>query len=378
MRKFFRQLHKWLSIPAGLIIFVVSFTGTILVFQDEIQEMAHPQRYFNNTKGQQPLALDILIPKVNEQLKNQTVKDVRIYSDTQRNYAMSLNGGDRQTAYVNPYTAEITEIFSTNSSPFYIIMSIHRWLLDGTRTWGKYAVGIATLMFIFILLTGFFVWMPKKWKKNRFVIETQKGKKRLFYDLHSVLGVYAFLILLVCAATGPMWSFQWYRNGVYRILGAETPMAGSHEKNKPEPKGAKGGNTNGKKAMNEHENKKPDFSKWQIVASELQKQNPANDYIVIQTGSASVHQKNAATSRALDKYQFDATSGAITQTQLYADQSYTSKIPGWYRDLHVGAYWGIWSKILTFLAGLIGSSLPITGYYLWLSKKKKKRKAATA
>lgn len=373
MRKFFRQLHKWLSIPAGLIIFIVCFTGTILVFQDEIQELTYPQRYFNKTQGQQALTLDVLIPKINEQLKSQNIKEVRIFSDPQRNYAMALEGKNRQTAYVNPYTAEITDIYTVSKSPFFYIMSLHRWLLDDTRTWGKYAVGIATLMFIVILLTGLFIWMPKKWKKNRFVIETQKGKKRLFYDLHSVLGVYAFLILLVCAATGPIWSFQWYRNGVYKILGAEVQTGEPTEKRKPqgESHGENQGGNNSKTAL-------PDFSKWQLLATELQKQNPNYDYIVIQTGSASVHQKNAATSRALDKYQFDATSGAITQTQLYADQSYTSKIPGWYRDLHVGAYWGIWSKILTFLAGLIGSSLPITGYYLWLSKKKKKRKAATA
>ena len=41
------------------------------------------------------------------------------------------------------------------------------------------------------------------------------------FDLHSVLGLYAALILLVCALTGLMWSFQWYRDIVSFIFDAE-------------------------------------------------------------------------------------------------------------------------------------------------------------
>lgn len=354
MRKFFRTLHTWLSIPAGILIFIVCFTGTLLVFQDEIQQISNKERYFNSEKGKSLIPLNQLAQKVNEKLKDNSVKDVRIYSNHQRNYAFGLTDGFRKVAYVNPYTAEITDIYSPKDSIFFWIMSLHRWLLDDTRTWGKYAVGISTLFFIVILISGFFIWLPKKWKRSRFTIETQKGKKRLFYDLHSVLGLYACLILLISAITGPMWSFEWYRNSVYTILGAETskPEAGNKEKDK--------------------KNNKVNFEVWPRVADTLQTLNPDNEYITIQNGSAMVHQKNAATSRASDKYQYEPKTGSITSFKPYKQQPYSSKIPGWYYDLHVGAYWGIWSKILTFIAGLIGTSLPITGYYLWWKKRRKK------
>ena len=110
---------------------------------------------------------------------------------------------------------------SIRESPLMIVMKLHRWLMDDTRTTGKMIVGISTLFFIFILISGLTVYWPRKWKKSRLIIEHQKGRRRLMFDLHSVLGLYAALILLVCALTGLMWSFQWYRDIVSFIFDAE-------------------------------------------------------------------------------------------------------------------------------------------------------------
>lgn len=359
MRKFFLAFHKWLSIPVGFILMITCLSGSILVFQDELQEWAHPERYFVEPTTEQPIPLEQLIPMVNSQLTDNHVKDVRINSDAGRTYAMGLAEGFRVTAYVNQYTGEVTDIFSYRESPFFVVMSLHRWLLDDTRTWGKYSVGISTLVFVFILITGVIIWFPKKLKKRSFTIQGKKGFRRLMYDLHSVLGAYAFLILFVGAVTGLMWSFEWYRNGVFRLFGAEVPQEKARE----------GGGRGEKK-----EPQKVNIEIWQSVADELKQQNPNFKYVRIQDGSAVVHQKNAPTSRATDKYDFDKQTGTITNITLYKDQDKVSKIWGWTYSLHVGNFWGIWSKILTFISGLIGASLPITGYYLWLRKKRKKKK----
>lgn len=355
MRKFFIFLHKWLSLPVGLIIIIVCLSGSILVFQDEIQMWAHPERYFVKSSSQQPIPLEKLIPTVNRQLNGNSVKDVRIEADPRRTYSMGLANGFRVTAYVDQYTGKVQEVFSYRDSPFFTVMSLHRWLLDDTRTWGKYSVGISTLLFAIILLTGLIIWFPKKLKKRSFVIERKKGFRRLMYDLHNVLGAYAFLILFVGALTGLMWSFDWYRNGVFRLFGAEIPV---------EKEGKKEGK------------KEPDaihINFWQSVADRLKSENPDYEYLRIQNGEAVVHQQYAPTSRATDKYKFDKQTGEIMNVTLYKDQDKASKIWGWTYSLHVGNFWGIWSKILTFICGLVGASLPVTGYYLWWKKLKAKR-----
>lgn len=360
MKRFFKKLHKWLSIPVGVFVSLICLSGAILVFQEEILETYYPERYFVSEVKNEAIPLDKLVPMVNTQLKDNTVSAVKIPSDPKRSYTMTLAEGFRVSAFVNQYTGEITGYHKTRESAFFTVMSFHRWFLDSTRTVGKYAVGISTLIMTFILISGFILWFPREFKKSRFKIQTKKGRLRAMFDLHNVLGAYACLILLICSLSGLMWSFEWYRNGVFSLLGAETEQSsGDH--------GKRGGN---------REKEKPaiNTATWQTVASTLIHKNPDNEYIRVEDGRANVRQKRMANSRATDEYEFDKQSGEINKTVLYESQAKQSKVWGWAYSLHVGNYWGVWSKIFTFLAALIGASLPITGYYLTLKKRKNRKK----
>lgn len=361
MRKLFRKIHKWLSLPVGIIISITCLSGAILVFQDEIQKLAHPERYYVKEIKEKVIPIEELVPMINRQLKDNSVASVRIESDPKSTYTMGLKDGFRISAYADPYTGELTGIYEFRESPFFTVMSIHRWLLDGSRTWGKYTVGIATILFAFILISGFIIWLPREFKKSRFKIQWRKGRKRLFFDLHNVLGAYACLVLLICALTGLMWSFEWYRNGVFKIFGAEVPQEQGHG-------GQRGGSRDKKEA------KELNVSQWQDIFHTLETQNPNYEYIRIEESSAAVHHKSAPTSRATDQYKFDNEKGDIKEIKLYADQEKISKIWGWAYALHVGNYWGIWSKIFTFIFALVGASLPITGYYIFFIKRRKKPK----
>lgn len=356
MRKFLKQLHKWLSIPAGILITIICLTGAILVFQDEILELANPSHYFVEEINKTPIPLDELIPLVNSQLDSNTVAGVQVSHDPGRTYKMTLSEGFRISAFVNQYTGKVTGIYEFRESPFFTIMSLHRWLLDGSRTWGKYTVGISTLLFTVILISGFIVWMPRRMKRSRFKIQFRKGTKRLLHDLHNVLGAYACLVLLICSLTGMVWSFEWYRNAVFKIFGAEIKQEQGHR-----------GGGKGKDKKREL-----DATAWQHVVNTLKASNPDYEYISLQDGSASVHLKSSVTSRATDKYEFDKANGEITKITLFKDQEGTTKVWAWVYSLHVGNYWGIWSKIFTCLFALVGASLPLTGYYMYFAKRAEK------
>lgn len=88
---------------------------------------------------------------------------------------------------------------------------------------GKLVVGISTLIFVFILISGIVIWWPRTRKAlvNSLKISTGKGLKRFWYDLHVAGGMYILLFLLVMALTGLTWSFSWYRTGFYRLFGVE-------------------------------------------------------------------------------------------------------------------------------------------------------------
>lgn len=363
MRKLFREVHKWLSIPVGLIITVICLTGAILVYEKEILELYYPERYFVEDAGRDPISLDKLIPIINQQLDTNSVASVRVSSDPKETYRVSLEKGFRVTAFVDQYTGKVTGVNQFRESFFFKIMSLHRWLMDGTRTWGKYTTGITTILFVFILISGIVIWAPKTWNrwKGKFTVKTSNGRKRLFYDLHTVLGIYACLFLLVCSLTGLMWSFEWYRNGVYRILGAEvrTEAGGHHHGG-----GRRGG---GEKKEKPEQN----ILHWQEALDSFNK-----DYVYanVGDGTITVLSKSAVHQRAMDEYAFDAKTGAIRKADLYADRKLSAKIMGWAYVIHVGAYCGQFFRFLTFLACIIGASLPLTGYYIYFVKLNKKSK----
>ncbi len=370
MRKFLRKTHKFLAIPAGLIIVITCLTGAILVFQDELLQLAYPSRYFINDEqaNSQRLSIQDIADKANTQLEDNTVSSVTIYADDSRTYRLGLANGFRVSAFADPHVGEVTGIHKTQESFFFKVMTLHRWLMDGSRTWGKYTIGISTLLFTIILISGFFIWMPRQWGKSRFKIQYNKGKKRLMKDLHDVLGMYACLVLLICALTGMMWSFEWYRNGVFSLFGAEVAntSGGGHGA----ARGGGGGRGQGKSS----EPKTINMSAWQGVYETVKQENPDFEYIQIGKGTATVHSKKAFLSRNSDSYAFDNETGEITKRMLFQDQEKTARVWAWVYSLHVGDYWGIWSKIFTCLFALVGASLPITGYYLYFQKSKARRK----
>lgn len=369
-RKFFKKLHLWLSLPVGLIITMICITGAILSFETEILESYYPDRYFVKEIKETRIPLDQLIPIVNAQLKDNSVSGIKVSSDPRRTYTATLAEGFRISAFVNPYTGEIKGTYSFRDSFFFTIMSLHRWLMDGSRTWGKYTVGITTLLFVFILISGLVWWFPtdKKKLKSRFTIKTKSGLKRFLHDLHVSLGIYACIFLLMSALTGLMWSFEWYRDGVCKLFGVEVPTE-------------KEGHGGGKGSKEVKKNKEINYKSWQAALDNLTKQVPNNAYITISDGSATVLDKSAPHLRATDKYSLDNASGEIMKASLFAEQKSVSKIMSWAYALHVGAFGGILVRILTCIACIIGGTLPLTGYYIFyrksLKKKSRKKKPAT-
>ena len=72
---------------------------------------------------------------------------------------------------------------------------------DGGIFWGKMIVCTATLMFVFVLISGIVICWPrtKKALKNSLKIVSGKGWRRFCYDLHVAGGMYTLVLLLVMA-----------------------------------------------------------------------------------------------------------------------------------------------------------------------------------
>ncbi|MBQ6938562.1 MAG: PepSY domain-containing protein, partial [Muribaculaceae bacterium] len=237
MKKLFRQLHLWLSIPLGLVITVICFSGAMLVFEKEITECVQHDIYFVEEVKNSPLPIDSLISNVAPTLnEGVSITGITVSSDPERCYKVNLSKPRRAAIYVDQYTGEVKG--SSSRLPFFNTMfRLHRFLLDkrdanGGVFWGKQIVGISTLLFVVILITGIILWWPKSKKawKNLVTIRLRSGWKRFLYDLHVVGGMYAIVFLLAMALTGLTWSYPWYRNAFYSLFGVEQSVQKNNTK----------------------------------------------------------------------------------------------------------------------------------------------------
>ena len=381
MRKIFRNIHLWLSIPFGILITLICFSGAALVFEKEVMELCHRELYFVKKVEAAPLPMEQLMTKVAATLPDSvSVTGVNISSDPERAYQVTLSKPRRASMYVDQYTGEITGKYER--APFFNFMfRMHRWLLDSMKQdggifWGKMIVGTSTLMFVFVLISGVVVWWPRTRKalKNSLKIVANKGWRRFWYDLHVAGGMYALVFLLAMALTGLTWSFQWYRTGFYKTFGVEVQPSMGHG-NAAANATAKGGKRDGKPEGREGRgaHRYSPYTNWQQVYEQLAEANPDYKQISVSDGSASVAVPRFGNQRGTDRYKFNPRNGEITETTLYKDLDNSGKIRGWIYSVHVGSWGGMLTRILTFVAALIGASLPLTGYYLWIRKKIKRR-----
>lgn len=372
MKKVFKQLHIWLSIPLGLVISITCFSGAALIFEKEITESVQSHYYFVDRVGDKPLDIEEIIGRVEPTLDaGVKVTGITISQDPERSYKVNLSKPRHAAIYVDQYSGEI------KGQPerlgfFRTMFSLHRWLMDskpddGGIFWGKLIVGISTLLMVIIILTGVVIWWPKTRQalKHRTSIKIRKGWHRFWHDLHVAGGIYATLLILIMALTGLTWSFEWYRNGFYKLFGVEMQQGANNSKQADKGK---------PKKQDDGEKEASPYMHWQDVYEQVTATNPEAPQITLTEGSASVSLDGWGNQRASDKYKFDNATGKITSVERYTDADGSSKIRGWIYSLHVGSWGGIITRILWLLAALLGATLPLTGYYLWIRRMLRKRK----
>ena len=402
MKKIFRKIHLWLSVPFGLIITLVCFSGAMLVFENEVNEWFRRDLYYVETVKESPLSMDKLLEKVATTLPDSvSVTGVSISSDPGRAYQVSLSKPRRASLYVDQYTGEVKGK-SERSGFFMFMFRMHRWLLDSMNPgnegifWGKMIVGVSTLLLVFVLISGIVIWWPRTRKalKNSLKITATKGWRRFWYDLHVAGGMYALIFLLAMALTELTWSFPWYRTAFYKVFGVEvqqraaqgheqksdaqkrdTKLAAHREKKREGNEVRKGERS--RRPENNHSDMysvTSPFVYWQEIYDKLRRQNPEYKQISISSGTASVSFNRFGNQRASDRYSFNTDNGEFTETSLYQHQDKSGKIRGWIYSVHVGNWGGMFTRILTFIAALLGAALPLTGYYLWIKRLIKVRK----
>lgn len=383
IKKWSAKLHLWFGLSIGLIVFIVSLSGTMYVFKDEIQNILRKDVVYveAETISPKPLPIEVLKEKITLELNEKfPVTSVEIPLDKNKSYEFLYYEKDKKAwnyfdevkinklVYVNPYNGEILGVYNEKYDIFPILKSIH-WSLLLKTDWGKYVVGIPVVLFIIMLITGIILWWPKNKKARQgrlsFDWKNVKTWKRKNYDLHNILGFYVSFIALILSLTGIYFSYPWVKNAFNLALSGASELPKEKEIKSPDSLLVKNPAVFDLAAL-EVRKKYPAYSSFRIPLNGKNKKGKELKNIPVTVygeegrfaiRSQLVFDKNSG------KLLLNKSHDQLNNAEQYAHANY---------DIHTGSYFGVFGKIIWFIAGLICTSLPITGFLIWLGKKKKK------
>jgi uncharacterized iron-regulated membrane protein len=356
-------IHRWLGFISGLVVFIVSITGCIFCFQDEIQDAIHNYR---KVEVQQKAYLGPSVLKATALKKYPGAKADYIYyygKDRPAAVLADMGEGGFNYIYLDPYKGNILHTENPQTNFFTVVEYIHLYLLLPPKIGGM-IVGVSVIIFLVLMITGIILWWPKRKsdRKRSFNIKWNGRWRRVNYDLHNVLGFYATSIAVILAITGLSIAFEWVNNGIYSAanLGKKYPS----EKIIPKSDTVSIVKTVPGLAIDK-------------AFQQAQKQSPNAEMFLIYDSAAKAEPIGVtAYAQSLhyyksDSYYFDKYSGKQLGFLPQSKKSAGLKMNEMNYDIHVGQILGLTGKIIAFLVSLICASLPVTGFIVWLGKRKK-------
>lgn len=372
LKKIAAFLHLWLGLISGVIVFVISLTGCLYVFEAELRSwVEHPFTHFEATPSEPRLpvsalhavGLRALRKATGQPLDSVQYASVSLYSAADRTalfYAYDEAQQLYHHVYIHPHTGEVLRIKNRNRDFFTLVIDLHTRLLL-PRAIGHHVVGASVFVFVVMLTTGIILWWPrnKAALKQRFAIKWNARWRRVNYDLHNVNGFYFFPLALIIAVTGLVWSYEWVGQSIYWMANGGTPVTAYTE-----PQSVAHG-------------RRQNTLLADSLADALRQQFPEAAYYSIDfpsharaTLNVGVYPDESVYYNS-SYYSFDQYTGQLVKAEVFDQMNAGEKLRAMNYDIHIGKILGLPGQILAFAASLVASLLPITGLLIWRGRRNK-------
>lgn len=374
--KTFRKIIFWMhlvsALCAGIVIFIMSVTGALLAFERQVIEFSERNvRYVPAPAGAQKLPPQQIVDGLKIARPDAKPSSMAITDDPSAAWTIGL--GRDGFVFVDPYTGSITgEGNKTVRSAMSELRNWHRYVaLSGDqRSIGKALTGTANLVFLFLAVSGLYIWLPRMltWKLVRPVIWFRgglHGKARNF-NWHNTIGFWSSLFLIIFTLTATVISFQWASNLLYILTGDEVP-----------PAQAQGG---GQAPQPDQPYVYPTNldTLWPVAESRTPGPKSVSLRLPIERNSAvfTIDEGIYWNIFGRSTLTVDASTAAVTKWEPYGERNAAQQLRSWFRFTHTGEIGGIVGQIIGFFACVGGAFLVWTGFSLafrrfgkWMQKR---------
>jgi uncharacterized iron-regulated membrane protein len=195
------QIHLWTGIGVGLYVLMISISGSAIVFRREITRLAWTAPAVTPT-GRLMTVEELSAAAKKVYPRFETFR-VAFPSDPARAAVVTMTRGQRaRERAFDPYTGkDLADVGTDEPKLLSWLVKLHDDLL-ADRT-GRLVNGAGALLFTILCLTGAVIWWPgtTRWWRSLFVWR-KTGWKRFNWDLHSAVGFWMFLFVLMWGISG--------------------------------------------------------------------------------------------------------------------------------------------------------------------------------
>lgn len=345
-RRVWFDLHSWLGLTAGLLLFVICWSGTIAVFSHEIDWALNPDIRAASHHGKTPFshAADV----VGAAFPDWQILEVN--APRHPGFAMEVligqQAGVTHRVYVDPVTLTVlgdTSYF--NVQRFFRSFHMALFEADYFHVLGIPIGYFIVLLFAFPLLISSlspFVFY-RRWWRGFFKLETQKGAKVFWSDVHKIAGLWGVWFAAVISITSFWYLAEWFIP--YQDAIAVSGGSSAHA-----------------------------LEMWKlldIASSSFPELHPtsvqfysADEGIIFIVG----HDGTTLT-RGRAHIALDMQSGQVLEVYHQAKSGITARLMETVDVLHFGTFGGLWSQILYFMFGLSLCGLMLSGTHLHVKRR---------
>lgn len=366
----FRKIVFWshlvTALTVGGIVLVMSVTGVLLTYQRQMQ-------WWADTRGLDAAApaADAARLEPEELIASASAAEgveptsVTWYAD--RDEPAAVGFGRERTVYVNAYTGAVLGDGSRRARDFFeTVTNWHRWLAleDDRRLTGRAVTGAANIAFLFLVLSGVFLWWPRKRTRAavRNVVWFRRGlsTKARHFNWHNVIGLWSAIPLVVIIASGAMISYPWATDLVY-ALGERLAAPAAPE---PSPTGSAAAAATvagppGYAELLSVAERQTDG--WESLTLQLPREGAQQVTFAIDAGTGGQPQR-------LSTLVLDRVTGDVVRRETFADESPGARLRETLRYAHTGELLGIVGQTVAGLVSLGAVMLAYTGLSLALRR----------
>jgi len=372
--KTFRKVIFWMhlvsALVAGVIIFVMSVTGALLSFERQMIEFSEREaRYVDVPANAARLSPQQVLDAF--RAARPDAKPAWLAINNERNAAWQIGLGREGVVFVDPYAGSITG--EGNMTVRGVMSELRNWhryvaMSGDQRPIGKTLTGAANLLFLFLAISGLYIWMPRMltWRLIKPVIWFRgglRGKARNF-NWHNVIGFWSSLFLIVFTLTATVISYQWASNLLYTLTGNEVPQSqGGGQGQQAEQPYVLPDNLNA--IWRSAEQQSP---AWKSISLRLPLEKNSAVFTIDEGIYWNIFARSTLT--------VDASTAAVSKWDPYGQRNSAQQLRSWFRFTHTGETGGVMGQIIGFIACVGGAFLVWTGFSLalrrfakWLRKR---------